>query len=141
MPKRSSSMRGFTLVEVMIVVAIIAILAAIAYPSYQEQMRKTRRADCEGTMMSAANALERYYTTNGTYAGATAGSNGIPASCPQDGSSTTTYTLSVSVSSSGHAYTITATPTGPQTGDSCGNLTLSNTGTKGASGGTVANCW
>ena len=56
--------RGFTLIELMVVVAIIAILAAIAYPSYTNHVVKTRRAAATACVMEAAHFMERYYTTN-----------------------------------------------------------------------------
>ncbi|MDY6929824.1 MAG: type IV pilin protein [Pseudomonadota bacterium] len=68
---------GFTLIELMIVVAIIGILAAIAYPSYQNYVESTRRGDAKGALMSFASAMERYYTQNGTYIGADGGSSEI----------------------------------------------------------------
>ena len=54
--------KGFTLIELMIVVAIIGILAAIAYPSYQEYVRRTKRTDAQADMMELANRLQRYKT-------------------------------------------------------------------------------
>jgi len=73
-PTRQS---GFTLIELMIVVAIIGIIAAIAYPSYLEQVTSTRRGDAQGALASFANAMERYYTQNNTYIGADGGSSAI----------------------------------------------------------------
>ena len=58
---------GFTLFEILIVVAIIGILASIAYPMYSEQVRETRRGDAQGALLAFANAMERHYTENGTY--------------------------------------------------------------------------
>jgi type IV pilus assembly protein PilE len=67
---------GFTLVELMVAVAIVGILAAIAVPSYQESMRKSRRADAQGALMNFANGMERLYTENSTYCnGAQAGND------------------------------------------------------------------
>ncbi len=66
MQQRQRSL-GFTLIEVMIVVAIIGILAAIAYPSYQNQMQKTRRADAKASLMELAQFMERNYSTSGAY--------------------------------------------------------------------------
>lgn len=54
--------RGFTLIEVMVVVAIVGILAAIAYPSYIEHVRQTRRAEVTALMLENAQLLERHYT-------------------------------------------------------------------------------
>ncbi|QID19733.1 type IV pilin protein [Nitrogeniibacter mangrovi] len=126
--------RGFTLIEVMIVVAILGIIAAIAYPNYTQYVQRSRRNECEGQMTSMAAALERRYSTSGAYNSAAA-----PAfTCPADGG-TATYNLAAALAAD--TFTITATPQGPQTGDKCGNLTLTQTGAKGATGGTIAECW
>ncbi|HHJ80720.1 MAG TPA: prepilin-type N-terminal cleavage/methylation domain-containing protein [Candidatus Tenderia electrophaga] len=58
---------GFTLVELMIVVAIIGIIAAIAYPSYQDQVRKSKRTDGHSKVMDAMARQERYFSENNTY--------------------------------------------------------------------------
>ncbi len=141
--------RGFSLLELMIVVAIVGIIAAIAYPSYQESVRKSRRADCSGALTSLSNAMERFYTVNTSYLGAAAGgaNTGAPAvftaTCPSDGSAAT-YNLTISAATAS-TYTLQAAPTGGQTGDKCGNLTLTNTGLKGVtsakSGVTWDQCW
>ena len=58
---------GFTLIELMVAVAIVGILAAIAIPSYQDSMRKSRRADAKAALLSFANAMERRFTETNTY--------------------------------------------------------------------------
>ena len=57
-------MKGFTLIELMIVVVIIAVLASIAYPSYQESVRKTNRTDAQTEVMDIAHRLQRYKVAN-----------------------------------------------------------------------------
>lgn len=133
---------GFTLIEVMIVVAIVGILAAIAYPSYQEQVRKSRRADCAGELTLLANAMERFFTLNGTYVGASVtGANAIfPAQCPIDGG-TPAYDFGITAQTA-TTFTVQAQPTGPQTGDKCGTLTLTSVGQQGVSTGlALTECW
>lgn len=75
-------MRGFTLIELMIVIAIVAILAGIGVPAYQNQVKKSKRSDAQAALLSFAAAMERYYTLNGTYAKAAEGdkNNGTPKS-------------------------------------------------------------
>lgn len=78
--------RGFTLIELMIVVAVIAIIAAIAYPSYMDYVRQSRRADATVALLELAQYMERYYTNNGRY---TDGDGNYPAlpfdEAPRDG--------------------------------------------------------
>ena len=61
---------GFSLIELLIVIAIIGILAGIAYPNYQEYVARARRADAKTVLLENAQFLERFYTQNGTYVGA-----------------------------------------------------------------------
>lgn len=140
---------GFNLIELMIVVAIVGIVAAFAYPSYMQNVRDTKRAECAGALAGAANAMERFYSVNGNYLGAAAGgaNTGSPAvyntSCPADGSAAT-YNITIAAATAS-TYSLRATPIGPQADDACGSLTLSNTGVKGVAdaetGVTWQQCW
>jgi type IV pilus assembly protein PilE len=146
---------GFTLIELMITVAVISILAAIAYPSYQEQMRKTRRSDATIALQQIAQAQERYYTLNGGYANTTAKyddltglndltwdgtANGYYTS---GGASKGLYVVTLASGATVSAITLEATPVSgrSQAADaSCTKATLSNLGVKS---GLPANnkCW
>jgi len=137
--------RGFNLIELMIVVAIVGLLAAFAYPSYLEQMRKTKRADCAGALTSLGSAMERFFTVNSTYqgAGAGGGNTGAPTifqdSCPVDGG-TATYNLTIQAATAS-TYSVQAAPVGQQASDKCGTLTLTNTGLKGVTGASAGVTW
>lgn len=122
--------RGFTLIELMIVVAIIGILAAIAYPSYQNSVEKSRRTDAKSALSGLAGAMERHYTTNSTYEGAAAGGGdtGSPAIFPDEApldSSNKFYDLTIEAADAS-SFTLRATPKGVQLGD--GYLELTSTG-------------
>lgn len=135
--------RGFTLIEVMIVVAIVGILAAIAYPSYVEHIRKGNRADAEASLMQLSQFMERYYTGTGRYS-KTAGQTDVPDNPAPPYPTGTNYTFTITVGNAGTSYTATATPNtnGVMANDKCGALTLTNTGLKGqASTATTADCW
>lgn len=125
--------QGFTLIELMIVVAVVAILAAVAYPNYQDQVRKSRRGEAKAVMAEASQLLERFRTVNNTYVGAP----NIPAQSPAN-AGTARYNLNVNATAT--TFTITAVPQGTQSADTCGTLTLTHTGQKG-SGGSVDECW
>lgn len=129
-------MHGFTLVELMIVVAIIAILASVALPSYQSQIRDGRRADAAAVLMQARQQMERHYSKNYTYVSPM----GLPTQSPNDGGATAYYTIS-SGSLSDSTYTLTATPTGSQAGDRCGALTINQAGVKTSVADPVNICW
>jgi len=141
---KTAHQRGFTLIEVMIVVAIVGILAAIAYPSYMEHIRKGNRADAQASLMQLSQFMERYYTGTGRYS-KTAERTDVPDTPAPPYPTGTPYTFSISVGDAGASYTATATPKSPgvMAGDKCGNLTLTNTGLKGQTGAnvTTADCW
>lgn len=135
---------GFTLIELMIVVAIVGILAAIAYPNYQEHVRKTRRADAQTALMELSQFMERNYTANGKYLTAANEAPNLPfTEAPKD-SATKYYDLRfpAGTAPTATAYTLEAVPKGAMANDACGTLTLTNTGAKSqAAGQTLATCW
>ena len=132
--------RGFTLIELMIVVVIIAILMAIVIPSYRSHMQRSRRGAAAACLTEQAQFLERYYTTNMTFVGAT-----LPTTaCTTELSRFYTIELDPSVALSGTAFRVRAVPVAgsAQASDSCATLRLNQAGTKTVSGSTsVAQCF
>jgi type IV pilus assembly protein PilE len=126
--KQNPTQRGFTLIELMIVVAIVGILSAIAYPSYQDYVKKARRSGAETFMVAVASKEAQYLLDNRAYTTTIADLNmpGCPASCvPSDIANSYSFTI---VTTTPLGFTITATATGAQVAD--GNLTLDSTGVK-----------
>ena len=118
---------GYTLIELMVVVAIVGILASIAIPAYTEHVNKSRRIDGQTALIGLAQAMEGYYTENSTYVGAAVGATGIfPSQAPLDNDGKL-YNLEITAQTA-TGFTVQATPINGQVGD--GNLTLSNTGAR-----------
>ncbi len=134
------SQRGFTLIELMIVVAVVAILGAMAYPSYADYVRRGHRADARAGLLQAQQWLERASTATGVYPIA------LPATLTWSADTSKRYTIDFKTGmASPAAYTLIATRRGAQAGDKCGDYTLTNTGTRGndnlGTGTTTADCW
>ena len=130
------SQKGFTLIEIMIVVAIIGILAAIAIPSYQDYVIKAQLVDATNAMSSMRARLEQHFQDNRTYA--TSGSFTTPCA------SQTAGKFNITCTSSATAFTVTATGTGP-VADFIYTLTQdgtqATTKTKTGWGTSSTSCW
>lgn len=136
---------GFSLIEIMIVLAMVAILAVIAMPSYQHYQQRSHRAQARAGLLQAAHWMERVATANGVYPEATPGRSPLPTTL--SAAAGPRYLVSLATSTQA-AYTLRAVPLGDQSSDRCATLTLDHSGVHGVMvGGTagssslVAECW
>lgn len=137
---KKTSNHGFTLIELMVVIAIVGILAAIALPSYTRYLEKGDRTAARAALLNAQQFMERFYTANDAYNQDRAGTAvALPASLSVAPAEAPKYDLSISASAA-NSYTLQAAP---RAATQCGRLTLTNTGVKGAPDATipVAECW
>lgn len=137
--------QGFTLIEVMVVVAVIGILSAIAIPSYNAYIQRSHRAEAKNFLMSLAQRLEQNYTLSGTYLQ----TQGVPpgniddtwlastgfGSVPPSGPARYNISFVGGAPANASAYLLQAVPAGAQTGDECGTLILDQAYRKGAGPG------
>jgi len=134
--------RGFTLIEMMIVVAVIGILAAIAYPAYTEQIAKGRRSQAKAQLTAGQLWMERFYSENYRYDQNSANTAvtdstqfaGRFSTSPPAGEGATMYNIALALPVPRDSYRIVATPTGAMAGDRCGSFTVDNLGRKSLSG-------
>lgn len=144
---RASKNGGFTLIELMVVVAIIALLASLAYYNYSRYAFRARRVDGQNLLTSIAAAEQRYYTNFNNYTSTITGTSSTSLGFNSAYSAPPPrnyYSAIANVASGGQSYTLTAAPvTGTaQASDQCQSLTLTDTGVKGQSGNTSnGSCW
>jgi type IV pilus assembly protein PilE len=138
--------KGFTLIELMIVVAIVGILAAVAYPAYRDSVMKSHRADVKAELLRMATAQEKFFSRNGRYA-RVKGDLGYPPSAPQNTLNFNEHYNIVITNSpaaaAGNAvtYTLTANAKAGQLDDKCDGLSINSIGAKGVTEGDNKTCW
>jgi type IV pilus assembly protein PilA len=132
--------QGFTLIELMIVVAIIGILAAIAIPSYQNYTRKARFSEVVQGASAVKLAVETCFQDQGTLANCTAGSNGVPGLTTANGANATSVATGSGVTAAS-AASVTITMIANSSDTVLNGLTYILTGTPGAAGTNNAISW
>ena len=143
-PQLARAPRGFTLIEIMVVVALIGILASIALNSYQSSTRKSRRYAAQSCLMEQAQYMERYYTTASSTMSYTGAVLPASAACRTNLASHYTFSLPAAANSS-QAFSVQAAAIGTQRGDTqCTTLALNQAAqqtSSSATGTTTTGCW
>ena len=128
LPNQYGKSAGFTMIELMIVVAIIGIIAGVGYPSYTEYVKKSRRSDGHLALLNAVQSMERCKTTRFSYSNCSVPSNESPERF---------YSIALGEGLTASSFSIEATAQNAQVGDTdCATLTIDELGER-----TPADCW
>ena len=145
---RRNRQKGFSAIELLLVIAIAGILAAIALPAYRDSVRKSGRTGAKGALLDVAMRQEQFFLNNRSYSNSLA-ALGLPdpyfvnkSADPVAGTdSGRVYKISLD-NATGTAYDAVATAVSDQSEDMCGNYTLKSSGDKLVSGAAgAARCW
>lgn len=137
--KKKNRAAGFSLIELMIVVAIVGIIASIAYPSYQRYVINSNRTAATACLVELAQFMERRFSANMAYPGTLPGRE-----CNTSGSLSARYAFSLNEEESDPtSFRVEASPRGPQRTDECGTVSIDHSGQRRASGedANVDQCW
>jgi len=135
---------GFTLIELMIVVAIVGILATIAYPSYQDYVRRAARAEARAKMLNMVLLQERNFSDRGAYVAVASGpltDGWQTANWSGSSYNSRKYDVTATVGNPANTFTVTATPSNGFSEPACGALSVTSDGTRSSSAGDFATCW
>jgi len=144
--------RGFTLIELMMVVVILAVLLAIAVPAYRDQVLKGNRAVAKAKLLDLAARQEQFIADNKVYSNTLAVFTGLATTDAgvdsnfnwlASNSAERVYTIAVTTTSANMNYVLTATPANAQQADAakCGSLSITHTGARSATGSLGVECW
>jgi type IV pilus assembly protein PilE len=129
------SAHGFSLIELLFVMACVGVLVAWGLPHYQSLIQRHHRAQARTALLQMAHWMERSANANGSYP--------LPQALPASLLSNPDLLYQFSLISTSYTYTLVATPTGSQTHDMCGVLTLNHAGVRDVknANSSTNDCW
>lgn len=142
--KTDARAKGFSLIELMVVVAIVGVLSAIAFPSYSSYITRSKRTECRAALMQVMQQQERYYTQENKYlAYSSSQSSTSMKQFSGDSASSSACLISAGLCSSDGALSACVEVTGKlvKADAAVGDLTLRSDGAKGCTGTDQSKCW
>jgi type IV pilus assembly protein PilE len=133
--------KGFTLIEVLLVVALLGLLAALSYPGFANQLARGRRVDAEVLLLEAQQALQRHYGRGQTYAGLDLSAAGLGRAPRYARPGEQFYDIELELDDDGQGFRLQARLAEGRSDPACGDLLLSSDGRRSTSTGAGMECW